>query len=160
MTMTFAPAQTASPAVSVPHVAAAARAQSRASQRSARAESRASQRSAPAVLLRLEAVIIAALAIAAYARLGGGLGLFLGLFLTPDLALLGYLAGPRVGARLYNAMHTYLGPAALGLAAHALDSATGVQLALIWAAHCGIDRTFGYGLKYTTGFRDTHLGRV
>jgi hypothetical protein len=146
MAMTFAPAQAAS--VSLPHVA------------TARAESHAARRSMPAVLLRLEAVIVAALAIAAYARLGGSLGLFLGLFLVPDLALLGYLAGPRAGARLYNAVHTYLGPAALGLAAYALDSATGIQLALIWAAHCGIDRTFGYGLKYTTGFRDTHLGRV
>jgi hypothetical protein len=148
MALTFAPAQIASAGVSVPQVA------------TARAESRAAPRSLPAVLLRLEAVIVAGLAIAAYARLGGSLGLFLALFLVPDLSLLGYLAGPRAGARLYNAVHTYVGPAALGLAAYALDSATGLQLALIWAAHCGVDRTFGYGLKYTTGFRDTHLGRV
>ncbi|HWN71405.1 MAG TPA: DUF4260 domain-containing protein [Haliangium sp.] len=149
MSMTFAPAQTASPSLSVSDVASAAR-----------GESRALPRSMPAVLLRLEAVIVAVLAIAAYARLGGSLGLFLGLFLVPDLAMLGYLAGPGVGARLYNAVHTYLGPAALGLASYALDSATGMQFALIWTAHCGIDRTFGYGLKYTTRFRDTHLGRV
>ena len=35
-----------------------------------------------------------------------------------------------------------------------------MQIALIWGAHIGIDRLFGYGLKYPTGFKDTHLGRV
>lgn len=29
---------------------------------------------------------------------------------------------------------------------------------LIWVAHIGIDRLFGLGLKYATGFRHTHLG--
>ena len=32
--------------------------------------------------------------------------------------------------------------------------------ALIWIAHIGFDRALGYGLKYATGFRDTHLGRI
>jgi hypothetical protein len=35
-----------------------------------------------------------------------------------------------------------------------------VQLALIWSAHIGIDRLLGYGLKYPTAFKETHLGRV
>jgi hypothetical protein len=35
-----------------------------------------------------------------------------------------------------------------------------VQIALIWAAHIGVDRLLGYGLKYPTAFRDTHLRRV
>ena len=30
---------------------------------------------------------------------------------------------------------------------------------LIWIAHIGFDRALGYGLKYPTGFGDTHLGR-
>ena len=34
------------------------------------------------------------------------------------------------------------------------------QIALIWAAHIGVDRVLGYGLKYPTAFRDTHLGPV
>ena len=33
-------------------------------------------------------------------------------------------------------------------------------LALIWAAHIGFDRALGYGLKYPSGFGDTHLGRI
>ena len=33
-------------------------------------------------------------------------------------------------------------------------------VALIWLAHIGADRLFGYGLKYPTAFNDTHLSRV
>ena len=35
-----------------------------------------------------------------------------------------------------------------------------VGLALIWIAHIGMDRLLGYGLKYPSGFRDTHLGAI
>ena len=31
---------------------------------------------------------------------------------------------------------------------------------LIWIAHIGFDRMLGFGLKYATGFKDTHLSRV
>lgn len=85
---------------------------------------------------------------------------FASLFLVPDLSMLGYLRGPRVGAVCYDAAHSYVGPLALlgvgGLAA----APTAVAIALIWIAHVGFDRALGYGLKYGTAFRDTHLGRV
>ena len=32
-------------------------------------------------------------------------------------------------------------------------------LALIWLAHIGMDRLLGYGLKYSSGFKDTHIQR-
>jgi hypothetical protein len=35
-----------------------------------------------------------------------------------------------------------------------------VAVALIWFAHISMDRTVGYGLKYPTSFKDTHLERV
>jgi hypothetical protein len=31
---------------------------------------------------------------------------------------------------------------------------------LISATHIGVDRPIGYGLKYPSGFKDTHLQRV
>jgi len=37
---------------------------------------------------------------------------------------------------------------------------TGVAISLIWIAHIGIDRVLGYGLKYPTAFKDTHLQKV
>jgi hypothetical protein len=114
---------------------------------------------APRLLLRLEGALLLALAVLAYRELGGGWELFAALFLVPDLALLGYLAGPRVGAALYNAGHSLLGPALLALAAHLLGaSGTALPLALVWAAHVGFDRLLGYGLKYPAGFAHTHLG--
>ena len=41
--------------------------------------------------------------------------LFALLLLAPDVSMVGYLAGPRVGAALYNAFHSYPLPAALGI---------------------------------------------
>jgi len=80
------------------------------------------------------------------------------LFLSPDLSILAYLAGPRLGSVAYNAVHSYVGPA---IAAGALLAAGGpLGVPLIWAAHIGFDRAFGYGLKYADGFQFTHLGRI
>ncbi len=31
---------------------------------------------------------------------------------------------------------------------------------ILLVAHVGMDRAFGYGLKYPTSFQDTHLGRI
>jgi hypothetical protein len=111
--------------------------------------------------LRLEGLSLLVVAVALYARSGAGWGMFAALLLVPDLSLAGYLAGPKIGARTYNAVHSEIGPLALGLTAClGLVPATLLPIALIWAAHVGMDRAFGYGLKYTSAFGDTHLGRV
>ncbi|NVO18016.1 MAG: DUF4260 domain-containing protein [Rhodoplanes sp.] len=114
----------------------------------------------PRLLLRLEGAAAFAGALVAYQWLGGSWLWFAGLFLVPDLSMLGYLAGPRPGAIAYNVVHTYLGPALLALAGLLLGSTTALQVAAIWAAHIGLDRALGYGLKYRTAFADTHLGRL
>jgi hypothetical protein len=111
-------------------------------------------------LLRLEGLAVLAAAVAAYAFIGGSWLLFALLLLAPDLAMIGYRFGPVVGAVAYNAAHTDLAPAALGAAGLALGAPTIQALALIWIAHIGLDRALGYGLKYATGFGDTHLGRI
>lgn len=82
------------------------------------------------------------------------------LLLAPDVSLLGYLAGPRVGAVTYNLFHSYPLPAALGALGLLWGAPLAVAVALVWLAHIGIDRLVGYGLKYPTGSKDTHLGRV
>jgi len=89
-------------------------------------------------------------AVFAYRMLGGDWAVFAGLFLVPDLSLLGYLARPRIGAAVYNAGHSLIGPAVLAPFAP--------LLALVWVAHLGFDRALGYGLKYGSGFAMTHLG--
>ena len=65
-----------------------------------------------------------------------------------------------MGAAAYDVAHTEILPIALGVAGVLADGGLAVQLALIWLAHIGLDRLVGYGLKYPTGFKDTHLQRV
>ena len=71
-----------------------------------------------------------------------------------------YLAGPKVGAIVYNAAHSYMAPVSLMVAGFALSSPLTLSIAMIWMAHIGIDRALGYGLKYSAGFGFTHLGRI
>ncbi len=111
---------------------------------------------APLVLLRAEGALVLAGAVLAYHHLGGSWWLFALLFLAPDLSMLGYLAGPRAGAIAYDAVHTYLAPAALALLG--LVAPAVLPFAVIWFGHLGFDRLQGYGLKYATRFSQTHLG--
>jgi hypothetical protein len=110
------------------------------------------------VVLRLEGTAVLAGALAAYAGTGRSWWLLAALLLAPDVAMLGYLAGPRIGALAYNAAHSYIGPIALAVVSR--GSGLGAALACIWFAHCGLDRALGYGLKYASAFTDTHLGRI
>ena len=111
------------------------------------------------IWLRLEGACVLAMLTALYWRAGGRWWVFLVCFLIPDLSLLAYLSGPRLGAYLYNAAHSYAGPALLGLACVGKSKA-GVLTALIWGAHIGFDRLLGYGLKYPNAFGNTHLGWI
>lgn len=111
----------------------------------------------PALILRLEAAAVLALALAAYARAGQGWLVFAALFLVPDLSMLGYLGGRRLGAIAYNIGHSYLVPVALGATGLMIGQPFLVSIALIWIAHIGFDRLLGYGLKYQTAFGHTHL---
>lgn len=114
----------------------------------------------PRRLVRLESAVGLALAVLLYERQHGNWLLFLVLILTPDLAMLGYLLGNRAGAACYNAVHTYAFPALLGGVGVAWEQPLVVLLSLIFFAHIAADRLLGYGLKYPTAFKDTHLQRL
>jgi Domain of unknown function (DUF4260) len=114
----------------------------------------------PHLLLRLEGAAAGIAAIALYFDGGHAWWLLLLLALAPDLSMAGYAAGPRVGAVTYDLAHTYVVPVALGVAGVLAGVDGAVAVALIWVAHIGLDRAIGYGLKYPSGFKDTHLQRV
>ncbi len=114
----------------------------------------------PRVLLRTEGLAVLIGACLFYHGLHGSWLLFAALFLAPDLFMLGYLFGNKAGARTYNLVHTYAAPLALGCVAYFTPTPFLFDLGLIWAAHIGFDRLLGYGLKYDTGFKDTHLGKL
>lgn len=119
-----------------------------------------SQLSGPGLLLRLEGLAVLAGAVGLYGYQDySWLALAL-LLLAPDLAMVGYVFNPRLGSLTYNLFHTYTLPLGLAVISLVAGLSFGLQLALIWLAHIGMDRTLGYGLKYATHFKDTHLSRV
>ena len=116
--------------------------------------------SVPRVLLHLEGLAIAVAAVVVYVHEDASWLLFVVLILAPDLSALGYVAGPRIGSFVYDAFHTTVWPTGLLLVGYIAGESGAVHVALIWLAHIGADRTIGYGLKYPTGFKDTHLQRA
>ena len=114
----------------------------------------------PGVLLRLEGAAILVAATALYWHSGDSWWLFALLLFAPDLSMVGYLAGPRIGAMTYNLIHTLTLAVACAALGVLLDQEWVSAVGLIWLAHIGLDRSIGYGLKYPTGFKETHLARV
>jgi hypothetical protein len=114
----------------------------------------------PRLLLHAEGAVVFAGATVLYFHEGYAWWLYLLLALAPDLSMLGYLGGPRTGALAYNAAHTFALPVALAVVGVLADADGLVAVTLIWIAHIGADRALGYGLKYPSAFKDTHLQRV
>ena len=110
--------------------------------------------------LRAEAAAAFVAGIALYGWLGAPWLALLPLLLVPDVSMAGYLRGPRLGAVTYNLVHNWvlgLGVLGLGLATDVVPVAVA---GAILVAHVGMDRALGYGLKSSTSFQDTHLGRI
>jgi hypothetical protein len=114
----------------------------------------------PRLLLHAEGAAVFLAATLLYFHGDHAWWLYVVLALAPDLSAVGYLAGNRAGAASYDAAHTYAVPVALAAVAVVSGWDTVVALSLIWIAHIGADRALGYGLKYASGFKDTHLQRV
>lgn len=114
----------------------------------------------PGTVLRGEGAALLGLSVVLYWLNEGNWVLFGLLLLAPDVSMLGYLVGKRVGAAAYNLFHAYPLPAVLAGFGLLAGSPVALSVALIWFSHIGMDRLVGYGLKYASGFKDTHLGRV
>jgi hypothetical protein len=111
-------------------------------------------------ILRIESAAIAVVGIVAFLSLGGQPLVLIPALLAPDLSALGYLAGPRVGAVTYNLVHNWATASVLALLAMGLNELWPLLAGAVVAAHVGMDRALGYGLKLPTSFQDTHLGRI
>jgi hypothetical protein len=114
----------------------------------------------PAILLRIEGAAMFACSLLLYRFIGARWPVFFVLFLWPDVFMVGYLVNAKFGARLYNVVHADALPLALAAVSVGLGQSGLLIFALIWLAHIGADRALGYGLKYPTFFKDTHLQRV
>ena len=111
-------------------------------------------------LLKLEALALWGLSVFLFSQLGYAWWWYLVLFFAPDLSMLGYLGGTRVGALVYNIVHHH----AVSLGLYVLGFFLGnpvLQLAgVILLGHSNMDRLLGYGLKYPDSFQNTHLGVI
>ena len=109
-------------------------------------------------VLRFEALVLLVALVALYWRTNASWLVFVILLLAPDIAMVGYLRGTRVGAWSYNAFHTYVAPIiCLGAS---LYVPLLLPISIVWAAHIAMDRALGYGLKYEDAFTHTHLGII
>ena len=111
-------------------------------------------------LLRAEELALAALAVFLFHFLGYAWWWFAVLFLAPDASMIGYAAGPRVGAVAYNFVHHKAVAVAVYLAGYFANSHAMQLAGLVMLAHSSADRVLGYGLKYTDSFKHTHLGTI
>lgn len=111
--------------------------------------------------LRAEGLAVLVLSLLLYRHFGASWWMFAGLLLLiPDLSMLPYLINPRAGSISYNVVHSYFLPLGLATVAIATHRVGMLPILAIWTAHIGMDRFLGYGLKYPTAFKDTHLGAL
>ncbi|MBX0356080.1 DUF4260 domain-containing protein [Halobacillus sp. Nhm2S1] len=114
----------------------------------------------PRLLLHLEGAIVFLTSLYFYQQNDFSWLAFVFLLLVFDISMLGYLVNERAGAVIYNISHSYILPVVLILVAIITSVDWLLMISLIWMAHNGMDRMFGYGLKYPSGFKDTHFQKV
>ncbi|WP_078380091.1 DUF4260 domain-containing protein [Sutcliffiella halmapala] len=112
------------------------------------------------ILLHLEGAFILLISLYFYSSQQFSWLVFAIFLLAPDLAMVGYLKNNKFGAIIYNLFHTYCFPIVIIIFGIFLKNDLLLQFGLIWSAHIGMDRMFGYGLKNPTNFKDTHLNRI
>ena len=115
---------------------------------------------APRRWLRVEAATLVVGSLVAYSTTGRSWWLVPLIVLVPDVVMVGYLGGTRVGAHLYNLAHATPLPAVMVGIGWWQHAPLVLALGLVWLTHIGVDRAMGYGLKYGDAFKHTHLGRL
>ncbi|MDC7235900.1 MAG: DUF4260 domain-containing protein [Spirochaetales bacterium] len=112
------------------------------------------------ILIRLEELGFFLLTIYLFTRLPYPWWVYPLLLFIPDVSILAYMINTVTGAYVYNFIHhrgialiLYISGILLGRPLLALAG-------LILFAHSSLDRVFGYGLKHSDDFHETHMGRI
>ncbi|PFL60500.1 hypothetical protein COJ27_21445 [Bacillus cereus] len=111
-------------------------------------------------IVHFEGLVVFVATIYAYSIYEFSWIIFLVFLLAPDISMLAYSINNRVGAKVYNICHTYIISILIAIIGVYFKIDTVIMIGLIWTAHIGMDRMFGYGLKYETDFKDTHIQRL
>ena len=110
--------------------------------------------------LKIEGLALAALMLVLTYKSGTSLWFLPITFLLFDLSMIGYALNTKIGAYTYNIGHSTIAPTVLLISGILANNNTSQAWAFAWLFHIGIDRAMGYGLKHTTSFKDTHLGKL
>ena len=114
----------------------------------------------PIIFQRIEGLSIALGVSVFYFLNNGNAFVFAVTIILVDFFMIGYLFDKKLGAIFYNLGHSYTISVILWFLSLLDSSNLLLGISAAWIAHIGIDRAFGFGLKHTTGFHDTHLGRI
>ena len=111
-------------------------------------------------LIRLEEIAMLCISIYVLYHLKADWWFYLLMMLGPDISMLGYLAGPKIGAFTYNLFHHKMIAIAFFIVGVVTSTWILQAIGAILFGHSSMDRMFGYGLKYNSAFSDTHLGKI
>ena len=112
------------------------------------------------LILKVEEIFMMALGIYLFSLLPYAWWWFLVLLLAPDIGMIGYLFGNKIGAFSYNIFHHKGVAIAIYLLGVYLVSPVPQLIGVMLFSHSSFDRIMGYGLKYDKGFKYTHLGEI
>ena len=114
------------------------------------------------VLLKLEEAAIAAIGIyfLSINNLGLPVWLWILLFFSPDIGMIGYTFNTKTGAVMYNLFHHKGIAIIIAATGYFLQNEVVTAIGILLFAHSSFDRMLGYGLKYADSFQNTHLGRI
>lgn len=110
--------------------------------------------------LKLEELALFGLSIYLFTRLDFAWWYFPALILLPDIGMIGYAFGTRIGALIYNLFHHKGLAVIILLLGYWIGNDWVALIGIILFGHASMDRIFGYGLKYPDHFKNTHLGVI
>lgn len=111
-------------------------------------------------LIRLEELAMFGFSILLFYELSFAWWWFLVLILVPDIGMIGYAFGDKIGAYSYNLFHHKGIAVLIYVVGWWLTNDYILVSGIILFGHASLDRIFGYGLKYDKGFKFTHLGEI
>jgi hypothetical protein len=111
-------------------------------------------------LIRLEELGLFLFSIYLFSTLSYPWWVFPLLLFAPDVSMVGYGAGPRIGAYIYNFVHHRALALIYYVAGMLLAAPALALIGVIVFAHSSLDRALGYGLKLPDSFSSTHLGKI
>ena len=113
-------------------------------------------------ILKLEELGIFALSIFLLFKLDMPISwwIYIILFFTPDIGMIGYVVNPKVGSVTYNILHHKALASFLIIIGLLIQEDYLLVAGLLIFAHSSFDRVLGYGLKYPDSFKHTSVGYI